>query len=130
MHVKSEKLKSFWYRKKGNVKTEHGKSDERKGKNVERKSETKEGTEQKQKMNVFCLSFFLWFFTKREKDFKRNFKNSGKIKRIFCTRNVFIRREQKQKTKESFYHISRQKHILVFGYIKREKKERQSWKEE
>ena len=59
---------------------------------------------------------------KREKDFKRNFKNSGKIKRIFCTRNVFNPREQKQKTKESFSHISRQKNILVFGYIKKEKK--------
>ena len=45
--------------------------------NVERKSETKEGTEQKQKNEGF-LSEFLWFFMKREKDFKRNFKNSGK----------------------------------------------------
>ena len=56
--------------------------------NVERKSETKEGTEQKQKNEGF-LSEFLWFFMKREKDFKRNFKNSGKIKRIFLHTKCF-----------------------------------------
>ena len=67
--------------------------------------------------------FLLWFFMKREKDLKRNFKNSGKIKRIFCTRNVFKPREQKQKTKESFPTFHDKKHSCFGIHQKGEKRE-------
>ena len=61
-------------------------------------------------------------FHEERKDFKRNFKNRGKIKRIFCTRNVFNPREQKQKTKEFFPHFTTKTHSCFGIHQKGEKK--------
>ena len=58
-------------------------SDERNRENVERKKiETKNETEQKQKLKIFGLNFVVVLSEERE-EFIQQIKNSGKIKQIF-----------------------------------------------
>ena len=65
--------------------------------------------------------FLLWFFMKREKDLKRNFKNSGKIKRIFFAHKMFLNQENRnRKQKRVFPHFTT-KNILVLDTSNRRK---------
>ena len=69
--------------------------------------------------------FFLWVFLEEKKRILKVLSKKWKIKRIFSLKNVFKPREQKQKTKESFFpHFRTKKHILIFWiHQKGEKRE-------
>ena len=91
--------------------------------NVERKSETKEGTEQKQKKKVFLSEFFVVFLEEK----KRILKVLSKIvenKTDFFRSTMFLNQENRnRKQKESFSHISGQKsHSYFLDTSKRRKK--------
>ena len=60
---------------------------------------------------------------KREKDFKRNFKNSGKIKRIFFAHKMFLNQENRnRKQKRVFPTFHEKKTFLFLDTSKRRKK--------
>ena len=58
------------------------------------------GTEQKQKMKVFCL-FFLCFEVKREKDLN-SFKNNGKYNGCFAHTKCLFKKKKNKRTETEY----------------------------
>ena len=93
----------------------------RKGKNVERKNQSKNGLDKNKKWTFF----FVWFFCAlkwREKDLN-NFKDSGNKTDFFAHKLCFSKnpREQKQKTNESVSrNFTEKQPFFIFGYMKKE----------
>ena len=61
---------------------------------------------------------------KREKDFKRNFKNSGKIRRIFFAHKMFLNQENRNRKQKRVFPTFHDKKHSCFGiHQKGEKRE-------
>ena len=94
-------------------------------------SETKKGLNKNKKWRFFLGWVFFGGFSWREKRILKVISNTVENKTDFFAQKMFLNQENRnRKQKRVFPTFHHKKHILIFAYIRKEKKEKQSWKDE